>query len=69
MKTLDFTYRGVDVTDEWPAGARLAGSVTRQQARRGDDGSERYRAELPTGEVLVAHSQAAIRQQIRDALA
>lgn len=68
MKALNFVYRGIEVTDEWPAGARFPGSVTRQQSLRQEPGTERYTAELPTGEVLVARSQQSIRNQIREAL-
>lgn len=65
---LSFQYQGIAVTDEWTAGARFQGSQTRYQSRQRIDGTERYRAELPTGEVLVAHSKAGIRAQIRAAL-
>ena len=68
MTDLSFSYRGIAVSDEWPAGARLQGSQTRYQSRLGNDGTERYRAELPTGEVLVARSQSGIKAQIRSAL-
>lgn len=69
MTELSFQYRGVRVTDEWPTGARFAGSQSRYQSRQGVEGTERYRAELPTGEVvLVARSQNGIKAQIRAAL-
>ncbi|MBM5801772.1 MAG: hypothetical protein FJ077_13280 [Cyanobacteria bacterium K_DeepCast_35m_m2_023] len=65
---LSFQYRGIAVTDEWPAGARRQGSQTRHQSRHAVDGTERYRAELPSGEVLVARSKAAAKAQIREVL-
>ena len=65
---LSFQYRGVLVADQWPAGARFQGSQTRYQSRQRIDGTERYRAELPSGEVLVARSQSDIKAQIREAL-
>ena len=69
MTDLSFTYRGVLVADQWPIGARLQGSQTRYQSRQRIEGTERYQAELPTGDALVAHSQADIKAQIREALA
>ena len=53
----DFTYRGVLISDAWPAGAKYAGSQTRFMARRREDGSQRWEVPLPSGGVAYAFTQ------------
>jgi hypothetical protein len=63
--TEDFTYRGVHVQDVWPSGARFFGSQTRHQARRREDGAQRWAISLPTGKTLHAFTQREIKAVIR----
>ncbi len=53
----DFNYRGVLVEDVWPAGARRPGSQTRHQQRRHEDGSQRWRVAMPSGNSLFTFTQ------------
>lgn len=64
----DRVFLGVQIEDAWPAGARFRGSQTRLQARRREDGAQRWVATLPTGQAVhtftLAEARAAIRQAI-----
>lgn len=61
----DFNYRGVSVQDCWPRGARTVGSQTRRQARRREDGAQRWSVELQNGEILRTFTRSEMRAAIR----
>jgi hypothetical protein len=61
----DFMFRGVPVEDTWPTGARCAGSQTRHQWHRREDGSQRWLIHLPTGEPARFFTQDQARAVIR----
>ena len=66
--TDEFIYRGATITDVWPAGAQNPGSQTRFMARRREDGSQRWKVTLPSGDRAYAFTQREARALIRDAL-
>jgi hypothetical protein len=53
----DFRYRGLDITDDWPAASKIKGAV------RPD--IERYFAHLPSGDLIWSHTQREMRDLLR----
>lgn len=61
----DFNYRGVRVEDTWSSAASTRGSQSRFNARRRQEGGERWRAELEDGRAVECFTRAEVMTAIR----